>query len=269
MKKSIFLTAAFAVAFTLSPTKLNAAALGFAGTAGFGIVGNIGNVSGCLIALCAFDSGNVAFNTGVLADGMQISGFVRQVITESLGTTTSALLLVTGITATNTNIAGPNISDNLFVVSDQFDLSIAGTAGVGIIGAYLSNAGRGGNISFASTQAQMNYLTTGLITQANFGGPLTGFSLTTPSTFVSCFVCSPIAFHEAAFINNAPAGVEQLIGAINFTLGPGSSAILPGSVLIENNNDAAISAELPEPGSMLLLGTGCILLGGRLRRRTV
>lgn len=268
MKKSVFLASAFAVACTLLPTKLNAAALGFAGTAGFGIVGNIGSVAGCLLAVCAFDSGNVAFNTGILADGMQISGFVRQVITESLGTTTSALLLVTGISATNTNIGGPNISDNLFVVSDQFDLSIAGTAGVGIIGSYVSNAGRGGNISFASTQAQMNYLTTGLITQANFGGPLTGFSLITPATFVSCFVCSPVPFWEATFINNAPAGVEQLIGAINFTLGPGSSAVLPGSVLIENNDNAAIIAELPEPGSMLLLGTGFLLLGYRVRRRT-
>ena len=48
---------------------------------------------------------------------------------------TSALLLVTGITATNTSAVN-TVNDNLFLVSDLFDPSFAGTAGVGLIGAY-------------------------------------------------------------------------------------------------------------------------------------
>jgi len=72
----------------------------------------------------------------------------------------------------------------------------------------------------------MNYLANPL---GAFGGPINNFSLTTPSTFVSCVACGPIGFAEAAFVNPAPGGTVELIGAINFTLNPGDTISLPGS----------------------------------------
>jgi hypothetical protein len=225
----------------------SAAAIGFTGTGGFVVAGGIGGLTGLCQAGC--DSGFVPFTTGAqLADGMVISGNIRQVVQENgAGNTASALLLVTNILATN---FGPNtISDTMFIASDQFAPSVAGPVGVGISGAFLSNAGVFGNISFASTQAAMHFLTTGIITQANFGGPLTGFSLFTESPFVSCIGCSPVGFWASTFGFDQAGGVEQLIGAINFTLGPGASIALPGSFMIENNNNAAITAETPEPAA--------------------
>lgn len=246
----------------------SAAALGFTGTGGFIVAGGIGDLAGLCAAGC--DSGFVPFNTGaLLADGMVVSGLVRETIQEDgLGDTTSALLRVTNIVATNTNVGGGAISDTMFLVSDQFDPSLPGPVGVGIIGAFLSNAGLGGNISFDSTQAEMNFLTTGLITQAAFGGPLTGFTLDTVDPFVSCVACSPVGFWAADLGFDPVGGVEQLIGAINFTIGPGASIALPGSLLIEDNDNADIQSELPEPSTVLLLG-GALGGIGLLRRKLV
>ena len=194
--KSTWTGLALAAGLFVHTGTASAAAIGFSGTGGFVVFGGIGDLSGTCAAGC--DSGFVPFFAN-LADGFSITGNVRQIIQENgLGNTTSAFLRVTNITATNTNVGGPALSDNFFIVSDQFDPSLAGNAGVGLIGAY---TGPGGAISYASTQAQMNYLTTGLLTQAAFGGPLTGFSLTTVSTFVTCGGCGPIGFWEGSFIN--------------------------------------------------------------------
>ena len=138
--------------------------------------------------------------------------------------------------------------------------------GVGIIGSFLSNAGFGGNISFASSQAQMNFLTTGLITSTAFGGPLAGLSLTTVAPFVSCIGCSPVPFWATSFGVDGAGGVEQLIGAINFTPGPGSSIALPGSLIIENNNEQAITSELPEPGTFGTLAGAMLALAAGIQK---
>jgi hypothetical protein len=226
--------------------------------------GLIGVTGGACVPQC--DSGFVPFNTGaLLADGLVVSGLVRQVIVENGVNTTSALLLVTNIVATNTG--GGVANDNFFIVSDQFLPSVPGPVGVGIAGAFVSNGGFGGNIPLASTQAQMNFLTTGLITQAAFGGPLAGFALTTANPFVTCVACSPVPFGVASFGFDAAGGVEQLIGVINFTLGPGSSIVMPGSWIIENNNNEAITSEIPEPATYSLCGAGLLLAGFKARRR--
>jgi PEP-CTERM motif len=133
---------------------------------------------------------------------------------------------------------------------------LAGAAGVGIIGAYVADGA--GNIAFASTQAQMNYL---LAPVGGFAAPINNFTLTTPATFVTCVLCGPLPFWEAAFANPAPGSTVQLIGAINFTVNPGDSIVLPGSLLIEDDDNAAIQAELPEPGTVFLLGSALIGLG--------
>ena len=246
---------AFALFCGVPSNRAKAAALGFTGTGGFVVDGAVGSVAGtCFPAAC--DSGFVGFNTGaLLADGLVVTGNVRQLIQEDgIGDTTSALLLVTGITATNTGIA--QASDTLFLVSDVFDPSLAGAAGVGIIGSYVADIA--GNIAFASTQAQMNYLLTPV---GGFAAPINNFTLTTPATFLTCVACGPVPFWEAAFANPAPGGTVQLIGAINFTVNPGDSIVLPGSLLIEDDDSAAIQAELPEPGTVFLLGAALVGMG--------
>ena len=44
---------------------------------------------------------------------------------------------------------------------------------------------------------------------------------------------------EAALANPVPGGTVQLIGAINFTVDPGDVIVLPGSLLIEDDDNAA------------------------------
>jgi hypothetical protein len=264
-RKIVVASMAIAASLYLMPDSASAALLGFEGTGGFIVDGpGIGALPACFPVAC--DSGFVAFNTGaLLADGMNVSGLVREtVLGDGAGGTASALLRVTNIVATNTNIGGGLISDTLFLVSDVFNPSVAGTAGVGIFGSFQSTAGVGGNISWAQTQAQMNYLTTPV---GAFGGPIVSFSLTTVSPFVTCVACSPIGFGAFAFANPVAGGIVQLVGAINFTVGAGSQVVLPGSLLLEDNDEASILSETPEPATFLLFGTAMAGLGAARRYR--
>src|SRR5207253_1760549 len=143
------------------------------------------------------------------------------------------------------NLNGAPVNDNLYLFSDQFDPSLAGTGGVGIAGSYVNTVVPfGGNIALASTQAQMQF---NLI--AIQPGQFTiGSSLTTPPTFVSCVVCSPVPFRESA---RGPivVGTTQLVGVLNFTLsGAGSAVSLPGSVILDENDAQAFQNDVPEPG---------------------
>ncbi len=262
MKQKFILGAAIAAFAMLFTGQAFGAAIGFSGTGGFIVDGNIANLAGTCAAGCA---GAANFNTGaLLADGLVVTGTVGEFIQEDgLGDTTSAFLRVTNLTAVNTGAFA--INDTFFVVSDQFDPSLAGPVGVGIIGSFV-NAGAplGGPVAGA-VQAEMNFLTTGLITNALFGAPLAGFFLDTPQPFVNCVACSPIGFWAANF-GVGPGGVEQLIGAINFQLAPGSSIVMPGSMIITDNDNSAITSELPEPATNVLLGSALIGLAA-LRRR--
>jgi hypothetical protein len=261
MKKGMAVAlAAAAVTLYFIPNQANAAIVGFTGTGGFVAVGGVGNVGLCFPIAC--DSGFVAFNTqNLLADGLNVQGQVRQIVVgDAFGNTVSAQLRVTNIIATNTNIGGGLISDDFFIVSDIFNASLPGNAGVGIVGSFQSVAGVGGDVA-ASTQAQMNYLSTPIGVPV---APIVSFSLTTVSPFVNCIVCSPIPFFASAFVNNALGGIRQLVGAINFTAGPGSQIVLPGSLILESNDEAAITAEAPEPETMLLMG---VVLSGMVAIR--
>ena len=188
---------------------------------------------------------------------------MRQTVQENaLGRATSALLRVTNIVATNTNARGGILSDTLFLVSDIFGPSLAGSAvGVGIVGSFVGDGF--GTTSFAQASAQMNFLTTPL---NNFNAPLAGFTLNTVNPFVTCVVCGPIGFWAATFGVDNVGGVQELIGAINFTIGPQSSVVLPGSLLIETGDNASITSELPEPATFGLLGLGLGGLGVMKRR---
>jgi len=250
-------------AICIIPTSASAGAIGVVGTTGFGIVGgfglNPGGIGNATCATCVFTSQDAfAF---VFADGLAVSGVIAQRDVEVAGVTTSALMRVTNLTFADIGLGA--ISDTMYFFGDQFDPSIAGSAGVGIIGQYQSTAGFLGDIPYASAQAQMNYV------QAIVApGVPVGFSLTTPATFVTCVVCSPVGFWESARVPLAPGGVQELVGALGVTLQSGSAVVLPGSVLIDDNDPTDYLNEVaPEPGTVALLGSSLIGLVALARRR--
>src|SRR5205823_6277703 len=115
MKRKVFAGLALAACLGTFSGEASAAAVGFTGTGGFVVAGGVGNLTGLCGLGC--DSGFVPFTTGgLLADGMVISGNVREVITDDGVNATTALLLVTNILATN--FGGGTISDTMFIVSD-------------------------------------------------------------------------------------------------------------------------------------------------------
>jgi hypothetical protein len=59
-----------------------------------------------------------------------------------------------------------------------------------------------------------------------------------------------------------------LVGAINFTLGPGASAVLPGSIIVEDDDSGVIDSELAEPGTIIMAGSAVFGLAA-LRRRFI
>src|SRR5438552_2287455 len=101
----------------LAPTPASAGAIGYLGTSGFGFAGTVVNAS-CFT--CAF-SVTSAFDTGILADGLRVTGVANETIQQVNGLTTTALLRITNILAVNTT--GGAVNDNLYLFSDQFDPS--------------------------------------------------------------------------------------------------------------------------------------------------
>jgi hypothetical protein len=93
MKTSVFplfAMLAFAAAICAIPKQASAVIIGFTGTGGFGTVGGLVNIN---CAPCSFVSGSADFDTGLLADGMDITGTIREIFRENAeGFTTSALL---------------------------------------------------------------------------------------------------------------------------------------------------------------------------------
>jgi hypothetical protein len=247
-KSHFFAVAAIAASFGLFAGQAQAAAVGIAGTATGGLFvafgGGVGNfINACPVGVCVFSTGFGAFTTGVMADGMSISGFGNETFVENNGVTTSAWFSITNIVATNFGAAAD--SDNLYLISDWFAPSLAATAGVGIIGSFINGGGFPGD----STQAQMNYLTTPI-----GAGIPAGFSLTTAAVTVPGGAPSPLPFVTSVFVNGPIVGVEQLVGVVNFSLNPGDSEFLPGSLVIEENDPASIMDDAPEPGTFALFG---------------
>ena len=87
------------------------------------------------IGTCAAgcNSGLLPF-VGNLVDGMVVTGLFQELIQENgAGNSTAAFLRVTQLTATNTNAGGGILNDTFYFASDQFDPSLPGSAGVGLM----------------------------------------------------------------------------------------------------------------------------------------
>lgn len=265
IKGFVLAGALVSAAFLTVPNTASAAIIGFGSGNGFATAGQVNNIA---CANCVLNPAFVNFGL-VLADGMAIQGSVREAVVQAGGNTTTALLQVTNIVVTNTNALGSGLlTDTLFLISDVFSPSLAGSAGVGIIGAY-ANTGIGNglnDVDFAFTQAQMNYKTGGALFALGVGGP-GSFSLTTGGVGVTCVGCGPIGFWQSVRINGPIVGVIQLTGGISFTLAPQSQAALPGSLLIDDNDAEAFQSEAPEPATLGLMGSALAGLVWKFRRR--
>ncbi|HLH15749.1 MAG TPA: PEP-CTERM sorting domain-containing protein [Bryobacteraceae bacterium] len=259
---------AFVAAMMLAPQPAHAGLLCAVGT---------GSVFSCVGPGVADDSGlggvNIT-NAGLqftMADGLVFGFDINESITGNAGgnPTTSAYISITNFYAIDTGLG--NISDNIYFVSDIFNPSVAGTAGVGATGYYGAAPGLGvvpvfGTYS-ASSQAQMNYA---------FGAPIIGaggvmnnpptLSLTTPSTFGTFVNAPPFRFFEVARTPIA-GGVVQLVGGLNVTLTSGSEVYMPGSDIVDANDAQQYQSETPEPVTCGLFGSGLIGLAFLKRRK--
>jgi hypothetical protein len=225
---------------------------------GVGGTFNTGNNTNCGIAAnCAENS---AIN--VLAGGIAITGAVAFTTTDVAGSTTSALEQAT-LTIDNTNAccAGAGASTNVLVafVSDEFDPSVAGPAGVGIFGAFANDGNGNAPFVTADSQGQMNYLANG---GAWNGAPGFGsFSLTTP--LVGWTGVGPVPFWELA-VGGSVGSIQELVGVVGADVSGDSEVTFP--VTIEDDDTSFLDAEAPEPASFLLLGVGLAAVGLSRRR---
>ncbi len=253
MKTRVYLGVFVSAGLLVSPLAVSGAAIGYAGTAGFGSSGTVFDDT-CLTCVQSYTS-NVAFG---LPDGLAFSGTINESITQVAGLTTSAYLRITNIVVQDTT--GVALNDNIYLFSDAFDPSIVGTGGVGIVGLYGNTLRPLGGPVIGSIQAQMQFEQ--IAVQPGF---LTlGSSLTTPPSFVNCRACSPLRFYESA---RGPVllGTTQLVGVLNVQLsGLGSAVYLPGSVVLDDNDAALIRSETPEMSPLFLCAGG--LLGLSLWR---
>jgi len=199
---------------------------------------------------------NVVNAGGVL--GLDFNGVAAFTTTDLAGNTTSALEQVT-MTVDNTVVGGP--SENLIVafVSDQFDPSIGGPAGVGIFGALLNDGGGGGGLVTADAQGEMDYSNGGF---AGFPG-IGSFSLVTP--LVGEINGPPTPFWTFVNTPGSPAGINELVGFAGVDVSGNSVVTFP--ITIEDNDQQFLESEAPEPGSLFLLGGGLAALFVGLRRR--
>lgn len=259
-KHSIWALAIIALACVI-PQSASAGALCAVGTSGFACAGpGVANVAGA--GAVSVTNLGVSFT---LADGLFVSFDINETITGNLGAgaTTSAVIRLTNVVAADVGLGAVN--DNIYIYSDVFNPSVAGTAGVGAIGIYGAIPGLGvvpaGGFYAASSQAQMNYVfaPVGLLAP-----PV--LSLTTPSTFAIGAPAVPFTFYEWA---RAPiaGGVVQLVGGLNFQLTSGSEIYMPGSLIVDDNDPDAFNSEAPEPASFGVMGSGLLGLALLVRRR--
>jgi len=223
---------------------------------GVGGTFNTGNNTNCGIAANCNEASAFAFVDPIT--GLTFNGFAAFTTTNVAGFTTSALEQVT-MTVDNPNVGGGNINLIMAFVSDQFDPSIGGPAGVGIFGAMLNDGGGGGGLVTADAQGEMDY------SNGGFGGipGLGSFSLTTP--LVGEVNGPPTPFWTFVTTPGSPAGINSLVGFVGVDVSGNSMVTFP--VSIEDNDTQFLDSEAPEPGSFLLLGAGLASLAVVLRRR--
>ena len=219
---------------------------------------NTGFNTNCGIAAnCNEASAFAVANAG--ATGLNFGGVAAFTTTDVLGSTVSALEQVT-MTVDNPNVGGGNINLIVAFVSDQFDPSIGGPAGVGIFGAMLNDGGGGGGLVTADAQGEMDYSNGGF---AGFPG-IGSFSLRTP--LVGEVNGPPTPFWTYVTTPGSPAGINELVGFVGVDVSGNSEVTFP--ISIEDDDSSLLSSEAPEPGSVFLLGAGLAALGVIRRRRT-
>jgi hypothetical protein len=193
--------------------------------------------------------------------GVNIAGAINFTTTENLGPgfTTSAFEQAT-MTVDNTGAVPGNETVVVAFVSDEFDPSLAGSAGVGIFGAFLNDGL--GNAPFVTANAtgEMDYYVNGGV-WGGIPGP-GSFSLVTPTVGTGGL---PTPFWTLTSIPGPIVGVQELVGFVAVNVMPFSEVSFP--VDIEDDDTAALNADAPEPGSYLLLGVGLVGLGIFRRKR--
>lgn len=219
---------------------------------------NTNNDTACGVgANCNEVSAFNVLNAG--GSGLNFGGAAAFTTTDVGGINTISALEQVTMTVDNTNVGGGNINLVVAFVSDTFDPSLGGPAGVGIFGALLNDGNGGGGLVTADAQGEMDYY------DAPAGGVPNGnsFALVTPlvgevngpPTPFWTFVATPVSL----------PGIESLVGFVGVNVSGNSAVSFP--ISIEDNDTSFLDSEAPEPGSSLLLGFGLTALAVALRKR--
>ncbi len=183
---------------------------------------------------------SVALN--VVLPNATITGTFGETIIPGVG----AILTVTDFLITNTSAAA--ITDSIFIASDTFPILPALPGFVGVSGSFL--AGSAGPDAIQGT--------------IFFNQPIGLFDpfLTAAVAVGAHGVNVPFGAFAVGIV---PAGTFQLGGILTFTLAAGASIFMPGSYNVSDN--IAADGQLPEPGSIILLGSGLLAAGFIGRRK--
>jgi hypothetical protein len=198
------------------------------------------------------------FGNNIGGSGLNVLGNITFTTTDVAGTTTSAWENVT-MSVDNTTPASPAVNLIVAFVSDEFDPSGAGSAGVGISGVFTND--NGVSLVTADAQGEMDYYANGGVWG---GAPQAGsFFLRTP--LVGVVNAAPTPFWTATVLPGPIVNIQELVGYVGVDVAGDSVVSFPMS--FEDDDVGALSAEVPEPGSYLLFGAGLIGLGILRRKR--
>ena len=220
---------------------------------------NTGGNTGCGLGASCNETSAFFVNGvgGPGGTGVDISGNITFTTTDVAGVTTSALENVTMTVDNATGIAPINVIVGF--VSDEFDPSAAGSAGVGISGVFTNDDGTSPVTALA--QGEMDYYVNGGTWN---GAPGAGsFNLTTP--LIGEVNGGPTPFWTATSIPGPILGVQELVGYVGVTVASDSVVSFPMD--FEDDDIGALAEDAPEPGSYLLFGVGLIGLGIFRRKR--